>query len=140
MINLISVVIADDHPFIQAGLLLSLMDVPDMKVVAVANNGTLAVEQCKKWLPTILLLDLSMPGTYSVEIIGSLTAQQPITRVIVLTAYDDETFVQQMIKAGACGYVLKDEAPDEIVTAIRAVAQGQTWFSHGIVEKLGWQQ
>ena len=136
MNNSISVVIADDHPFIRAGLQMSLLDSPDIEVVAEADNGTLALELCQEWVPTILLLDLSMPGATSVQIIQYLVRFQHQTKIIVLTAYDDDTFVQQVMRAGACGYVLKDEAPDSIVSAIYAVAQGQTWFSPGIVEKL----
>lgn len=136
MSNGISVVIADDHPFVRAGLRMSLMDSPDIEVVAEADNGTLALELCQQWVPTILLLDLSMPGTTSVEIIRYIARFQPQTKIIVLTAYDDDTFVQQVMRAGACGYILKDEAPDSIVSAIYGVAQGEKWFSPGIIEKL----
>lgn len=136
MTNVISVVIADDHPFIRAGLHLSLMNIPDIVVVAEADNGTTALELCKQWIPLILLLDLSMPGLTSVEIIRHLVAFQPHTKVLVLTAYDDDTFIRQVVRAGACGYILKDEAPDTIVEALYTVAKGQTWFSPGIAEKL----
>ncbi len=84
----------------------------------------------------MLLLDLNMPGPSPIETVAALRELCPATRVLVLTAYDDDAYVRAVVAAGAAGYVLKDDATEAVVRAIRTVMEGDTWFSRSIMEKL----
>jgi DNA-binding NarL/FixJ family response regulator len=84
----------------------------------------------------VLLLDLSMPGPPPAETVAYLHEHCPQAKVVALTAYDDDVYIRGLIDAGAMGYVLKDEAAAAVVRAIRAVHQGDTWFSRPVIEKL----
>lgn len=86
--------------------------------------------------PDVLLLDLNMPGPSAVNTITHLRLYTPKTKVLALTAYDDDAYVRALVTAGVAGYVLKDEATESVVSAIEAVVQGGTWFSQPIAEKL----
>jgi DNA-binding NarL/FixJ family response regulator len=85
--------------------------------------------------PDVLVLDLNMPGPPATATLAFVQAHCPHVRVVVLTAYDDEAVVQELIEAGVGGYVLKDEAPDSLVQAVRSVVRGGTWFSQPVVTK-----
>lgn len=88
----------------------------------------------------MLLLDLQMPGPRADEIVNDLHADCPLTRVLILTAYDDEVYVRRMLAAGVMGYVLKDEVADVIITAIQTVMQGGMWLSRRVSDILAIQR
>jgi two-component system NarL family response regulator len=132
----IRVLVADDHPLIRAGLQSSLANEPDMFVVGEATNGEEVQRLCLKSKPDVLLLDLRMPGPSALETIAYLRQHHPQTRVLMLTAYDDEAHVRWLVEAGVAGYLLKEEAPATVVQAIRAVMGGGSWFSQQVAEKL----
>lgn len=133
----IKVVLADDHPLVRAGLRTVLAGAKDIDLVGEAVDGHAARQMAQELQPDVLLLDLRMPGPPAAETVAWLAEHCPQVKVLVLTAYDDDTYVRGMITAGAAGYVLKDEAPEAVVRAIRTVMGGDTWFSRRVVDKLG---
>ena len=136
MAEAIRVLLADDHPLIRAGLRATLEAEPDIAVAGEASDGEEARRQCVDRHPDVLVLDLNMPGPSAVATLASLRESCPRTRVLMLTAYDDDAYVRGLVQAGAIGYVLKDEAPEALVQAVRSVARGGTWFSPQVVAHL----
>jgi DNA-binding NarL/FixJ family response regulator len=132
----IRVLIADDHPLIRAGLGSTLASEPDILLVGEASSGEEAQRLCQDQRPDVLLLDLRMPGPSALETVACLRQYCPETKVLMLTAYDDEAHVHWLVEAGVAGYLLKDEAPATVVQAIRAVMDGGAWFSGRVAEKL----
>jgi len=132
----IRVLIADDHPLIRAGLASTLSAEPDVLLVGEAADGEEVQRLCQEQRPDVLLLDLRMPGPPALETVACLRQCCPGTKVLMLTAYDDEAHVRWLVEAGVAGYLLKDEAPATVVQAIRAVMGGGAWFSQKVVEKL----
>lgn len=132
----IRVVIADDHPLVRAGLRSSLTSEPGLHVVGEAASGEETQRLCKDHQPDVLLLDLRMPGPSALETIAYLRYHCPHTRVLMLTAFDDEAHVRGLVEAGVAGYMLKEEAPATVSEAIRAVMQGCTWFSQSVAQRL----
>jgi len=132
----IRVLLADDHPLVRAGLRTTLEAEPDIVIAGEASDGDEAQRQCAALQPDILVLDVNMPGPPALATLAAVPDVCPRTRVVVLTAYDDDAYVRGLVLAGAMGYVLKDEAPEALVQAVRTVAQGGTWFSRPVVENL----
>lgn len=132
----IRVFLADDHPLIRAGIRATLEAVPDVVVVGEAADGEKTQQRCRDLHADVLLLDLNMPGPRPTSTVAFLQEHCPETRVLVLTAYDGDAYVRGLLGAGVAGYVLKDEAPDALVDAVRSVAHGGTWFSRPVVAAL----
>lgn len=136
MSKLIRVLLADDHPLVRAGIRTTMNAEQDIDLVGEAVNGHEAQHLCRELKPDVLLLDLNMPGPQAIEIIAYVHTHCPTTNVVVLTAYDDDAYIQGLLSAKVDGYVLKDEATESVANAIRTVCNGGTWFSRTIVEKL----
>lgn len=136
----IQVVIADDHPLVRCGTRETLRAADDIVLVGEASRGDEAQRLCQELQPDVLLLDLQMPGATAVETMTDVRARCPQTRIIILTAYDDEVYVRRMIAEGAVGYVLKDEASEVLPTAIRSVTQNGIWLSHRVLDALATRQ
>ena len=132
----IRILLADDHPLIRSGLRARLEAEPDIVVVGEAADGTEAQRRCRANSVDVLVLDPNMPGPPPTATVAFVHEQCPGTRVLVLTAYDDDAYVRGLVAAGVDGYVLKDEAPDALVQAIRNVAHGGTSFSRSVVSFL----
>lgn len=132
----ISVVLADDHPLIRSGLRMALESAEGIQLLGEATNGPEARQMAQELQPAVLLLDLSMPGPPAAETIAWLARHCPQVRILVLTAYDDDIYVRDAVGAGALGYILKDEPPETVLRAIRAVQAGDTWFSRRVIAKL----
>jgi DNA-binding NarL/FixJ family response regulator len=132
----IRVVLVDDDALLRAGLRLLLETQADIRVVAEAGTGREAVQQCRALQPDVVLMDLRMPGMDGVEATRRLTAGAGGTRVLVLTTFDDETGMFDAVRAGASGFLLKRATPEELVTAVRAVASGDGLVSPAMTLRL----
>lgn len=131
----IRVLLADDHPLVRSGIRATLAGETAIEVVGEASNGLDVQRLCNDLQPDLLLLDLSMPGPSPLETISCVRRLSPDTRVLVLTAYDDDAYVRNIINIGIEGYLLKDEATEALVQAIVSVVQGGTWFSRVVMQK-----
>src|ERR1044071_3687485 len=110
--NKITILISDDHTIVRAGLRALLESEGDILVVGEAANGHQAVSEAKRLLPNVLLLDLAMPLLNGVQVAREITSQNPITKVLVLSAYSDRDHVRQAVQAGVTGYLVKHTAAD----------------------------
>lgn len=127
----IHVLLADDHALVRAGIRSLLEGMADIAVVAEAASAAEALAQAQALRPEIVLMDLSMPGG-GLEATSSILAALPQTRIIILSMHATRDYVEQAIRAGAAGYILKDAATAELQLALAAVAQGGTWISPAV--------
>ena len=127
--------LADDHTILVEGLKALLA--PEFDVVATAGDGRAVLEAAKEYQPDIVLLDISMPGLNGIEAARRLKQSNPDAKLIVLTMHGDLSFVRAAFEAGASGYVLKQSAATELVTALREVDTGRRYISSLILERLG---
>ncbi len=134
--NPIRVLIADDHPVVRAGIKTMIEKEPDLCVVGEIAEGDRVESLTRQWQPHVLVLDINMPGLDPVAATRSLKKHRPALNILVLTAYDDDAYVTGLLSAGATGYLLKEEALDTLVTAIRAVARGESWLSQRVAGRL----
>jgi two-component system, NarL family, response regulator LiaR len=134
--DVISVLIADDHPFVRHGLRTYLETLEDMEVVDEAADGAQAVELAVRHLPDVVLMDLVMPELDGIEATRRIKAASPATKVIALTSFDDDEKVFPAIKAGAAGYLLKDVAPAELAEAVRKASRGEALLAPSVAAKL----
>jgi two-component system, NarL family, response regulator NreC len=125
----VTIVLADDHLVVRSGLRMLLEAEPDFEVVAEAGDVDAARRSVLGYKPTVLVLDLNMPGGSSLEAIPAMAESSPGTSVVVLTMQEDLAFAREALRAGAKGYVLKQSAGAELVQAIRAAAGGGTWLN-----------
>lgn len=122
----IRLVIVDDHRVVRSGLSALLMAFDDLKLVGQAGDGEEAVRVCSEVMPDVVLMDLLMPGMDGIAATRAIRERRPETQVIALTSFGDQEHVQEALKAGAIGYLLKDASDEELVTAIRNAAAGKT--------------
>jgi DNA-binding NarL/FixJ family response regulator len=118
------ILLADDHETVREGLRMILNAQPDMQVVATVGDGREAVTEAEKITPDVVIMDISMPGLNGLAATTQLLARCPSARVLTLTRHADNSYLQQLMRAGAAGYVLKQSRPAELLHAIRAVASG----------------
>lgn len=140
---MIRTALADDQPLMLQGLALLLRGEPDIEVVGTATDGCEAVELARRLTPEVLVVDVRMPCADGVEVtrqvvaeLGGPPAVECPVAVLVLTAYHEDDTVYAALRAGASGFVLKDAAPTELVTAIRAVAAGDAWLHPAVTRRL----
>jgi DNA-binding NarL/FixJ family response regulator len=132
----ITVVLADDHPMLRAGVRAQLERMSGIAVVGEASDGTEIVAEIAKSHPAVVLLDISMPGMPGLEALSLITRQFPATRVVMLTMHDEEEYVLSAMRSGAAGYVLKNARPDELQRAIETVHAGHTFISPSVATTL----
>lgn len=125
----ITVVLADDHPVFRSVLRLLVDAEPDIQVLAEAADVADAERLTLVHRPRVLVLDLNMPGGSSMEAIPRLREQSPDTAIVVLTMHDDPGYAEYALQTGALGFVLKEEAEDELLLAIRLAAAGETYLN-----------
>ena len=125
----VTVVIADDHAVVRKGLRMLVEAEPDLRVVAEAGTVPDAVRMAKAHRPSVIVLDLNMPGGSSLEAIPTMRQEAPMTAIVVLTMQNDPSFARQALQSGALGFVLKEAADDELLGAIRLAAEGETYLN-----------
>jgi DNA-binding NarL/FixJ family response regulator len=133
----VRVVLADDQPLARAGLRLLIADIPDLHVVGEAATGAQAVQLAKDLRPDVVVMDIRMPGMDGIDATRMITADNAAAaRVVVLTTFDDDDYVYAALRAGASGFLVKDMALDDILTAIRVVAAGDALIAPGVTRRL----
>ena len=132
----IRILLADDHNVLRQGIAQVLDAQPDMTVVAQASNGEEAISLARAQRPDIALLDINMPELDGVAAARQITAELPETGVISLTMYRRDDYVFEAIKAGASGYLLKEVELDELLAAVRTVAQGEAVIDPAIASRV----
>jgi DNA-binding NarL/FixJ family response regulator len=132
----IRVIVVDDHPVVRAGVSAMLQAARGIDVVAQATNGAEAIRQAELLKPDVMLVDIRLPGASGMDVCRTLRRRSPATRVIFLTSFEEEEYVQKSVEAGAYGYLAKTASQEEIVEAITRVAQGQQLLTSQAVEEL----
>ena len=129
------ILIIDDHPIVRAGIRRLLAAEPEIEVRE-ATNGREALSIYRELQPTLVILDLNLPGIGGLEVLTRLKAADPDARVLVLSMHDDEIHVTRTLRAGAAGYVTKNAPPEELLEAIGRVTRGHTYIEREIAEDL----
>jgi two-component system, NarL family, response regulator NreC len=132
----IRILLADDHGVIRAGIRLVLERHPEMCVVAEASDGREAVAAVGKHRPDVVVMDLTMPNLNGIEATRQIRELHPKVSIVVLSMHSDEGYVLRALKAGALGYVLKDSTETDLISAVRAVFAGKSFFSPGVSKLL----
>jgi DNA-binding NarL/FixJ family response regulator len=131
----IRVMLADDHMMMREGLHVFVSRQADMEVVAEADNGRTAVALAQKLRPDVVVMDVSMPGVNGLRATEMLHQSHPDIMILILTRHTDSSYLQQLLRTGVRGYVLKQSGSGELLRGIRAVANGQSYLDPAIVEK-----
>jgi DNA-binding NarL/FixJ family response regulator len=132
----ISVLLVDDHTVVRQGLRALLKSEEDIEVIGEAENGRQAVTLARETPPDVVVMDVAMPLLNGLEATRQIVKLSPQIKVLVLTSYGDDDYVQQLMQAGATGYLLKQTAADELLMAIREVQRGKPFFSPSIAKRL----
>ncbi|WP_142107528.1 response regulator [Pseudonocardia cypriaca] len=132
----VDVLIVDDDPLVRAGLTMMLGGTPDIRVVAEAGDGAEVLPLVARYAPDVVLMDIRMPGMDGLAATEALRAGERAPQVIVLTTFDADRHVLRALRAGAAGFLLKDTPPEEIVAAVRMVAQGRPVLSPEVTRRL----
>ena len=135
-VRAVRVVLAEDHQVVRRGLQLVLDSEPDLRVVAQAGDVVSARALVRQHAPEVLVLDLTMPGGSSLEAIPALREEAPGTQIVVLTMEDDPALVRAARRAGALGYVLKESADADLVSAVRRAAAGEPYLNRQLAARL----
>jgi DNA-binding NarL/FixJ family response regulator len=132
----IRVLVADDQSMVRAGFRMLLSGQDDIEVVAEASNGLEAVAQAARFQPTLVLMDIRMPELDGLEATRRILAADRAARVLILTTFDLDEYVYEALGAGASGFVLKDDPPEQLIAAVRTVAAGDALLSPGITKRV----
>ena len=136
MSDQIRLLLADDHAVVRSGLRMLLEAQPDMTIVGEAETGQEAIRRVAELSPDVVLMDIEMPGMNGIEATRRIKANAPASAVLALTMYEDDQYFFEMLRAGASGYVPKRAAPDELVSAIRAVSRGEVFLYPSLAGRL----
>ncbi len=132
----ISVMLVDDHAVTRAGYRFLVDNLPDIYVVAEAANGEDALRSYSEFKPDVVILDLSMPGMGGRQVLDSLYKQWPGCRVLVCTMHETRQLIEQVMQAGAAGYISKNSSPEYLVRAVRRIAQGQKYIDAELLQNM----
>jgi len=132
----ISVILADDHTVVRQGLRSLLATEADINVIGEAENGREAVQLAARLCPDVIVMDIAMPQLGGLEATRQVLRDNPAAKVLVLSSYGDEQYVQQLTDAGACGYLIKQTAANDLIKAIREAHKGNAFFSPAISRRL----
>jgi DNA-binding NarL/FixJ family response regulator len=133
---MIKVLLADDQSLVRAGFRMILKAEPDVEVVGEAADGREAVAKAGALAPDVVLMDIRMPGVDGIEATGQITNREGAPRVLVLTTFDSDEYVYAALRAGASAFLLKDAPEDQLLAAIRVVAEGGSLFAHSVTRRL----
>jgi len=132
----IRVLVADDQSMVRAGFRMLLADEQDIEVVAEAENGREAVEKTARFNPGVILMDIRMPELDGLQATRRILAEDNDARILILTTFDLDEYVYEALSAGASGFVLKDDSPEQLLAAIRTVAAGDALLSPTVTKKV----
>ena len=136
MENKLRILIAEDHATVREGVRLLVNAQADMEVVGEAEDGDAAVSEAVRLKPDVVIMDISMPGVNGLRATKKLRNLIPAIKILILTRHSDDGYLQQLITAGANGYVLKQSAPSELINAIRVVADGKAYLDPALTNKV----
>jgi two-component system, NarL family, response regulator NreC len=136
MVKKLRILLADDHETVREGLKVILNAQPDMTVVAEASDGGGALTQASELLPDVVVMDVSMPNVNGLKATEAITRTCPRVKVLALTRHADDGYLDQLLRAGASGYVLKQSRSGELLHAIRAVVAGGTYLDPAVAERV----
>jgi len=126
------ILIADDHALMREGIIAFLKFYDDIEIVGEASNGLEAIEKAVKLKPDVILMDVSMPGLGGIEATLEIKNRMPGMKILILTQYSDKEYVSRLLKAGVSGYILKQAVGTDLISAIRAVAKGESYLYSSI--------
>ncbi|WP_037605034.1 response regulator [Streptacidiphilus rugosus] len=132
----IRVVLADDQPLVRSGLRVLINDNPDLRVVGEAGSGDEAIRLVDELKPDVVVMDIRMPGMDGIEAARRITGGPETARILMLTTFDDDHYVYGALRAGASGFLVKDMALEEILSAIRVVAAGEALIAPSVTRRL----
>jgi DNA-binding NarL/FixJ family response regulator len=132
----IRVLVADDQSMVRAGFRMLLAGEEDIEVVAEANNGLEAVDKAARFDPDVVLMDIRMPELDGLQATRRILAADDAARILVLTTFDLDEYVYEALRAGASGFVLKDDSPEQLIAAIRTVAAGEALLSPTVTRRV----
>jgi DNA-binding NarL/FixJ family response regulator len=132
----IRVLVADDQSMVRAGFRMLLADEADIEVVAEASNGLEAVDKAERFQPTVVLMDIRMPELDGLEATRRILAADPAARILILTTFDLDEYIYEALRAGASGFVLKDDPPEQLIAAIHTVAAGDALLSPAVTKRV----
>jgi len=130
------VLVADDQSMVRAGFRMLLAGEDDIEVVAEASNGLEAIEKAARYEPTVILMDIRMPELDGLEATRRILADDRGARILILTTFDLDEYVYEALRAGASGFVLKDDTPEQLIAAIRTVAAGDALLSPTVTRRV----
>ena len=133
------ILIADDHAIFREGLKHILAEYPDLVVADEANNGQEVLDKVWKNNYDMVLLDITMPGMTGLEVLKQLKNDKPKLPVLILSMHPEEQYAVRVIRAGASGYITKESAPDELITAIKRISQGRKYITSSLAERLAFE-
>jgi DNA-binding NarL/FixJ family response regulator len=135
-VTTLRIVLAEDHKVMREGLRMVLNRESNMEVVGEADNGLVAIRLAQELRPDVVVMDVSMPELNGLKATERLKTQRPDTKILILTRHADSSYVQQLLRSGASGYVLKQSASEELVRAIRRVVAGQTYLDPAVIKQV----
>jgi DNA-binding NarL/FixJ family response regulator len=131
-----TILIAEDYALIRAGIRSLLSAEPDLEVIGEVDNGKDAVRQAVALKPSLVLMDLSMPGSNGMEAIGEIRRRNPEVRILVVTMHKTDEYIQEALRMGASGYILKESSYNELITGVRTVLAGKVFLSPEVSERV----
>jgi DNA-binding NarL/FixJ family response regulator len=132
----IRILLVDDHAGVRQGIRKAVESATELRVVAEVADGAEALRLAEQINPDVILLDCKLPDISGTEVAAEIRDRGLPARILAMSAFKDEEFVWGMLQAGAKGYLLKEEALEKVVCAVRAVARGEEWYSQGVMDKV----